>query len=105
MKYYTDKIRLKGLILKEGDKVYLLRRNLKTKRLSSKLDWKKLGPFKIETKISEVNYRLVLLPIMKIYLVFYILLFEPVPINSKLVITVELDENQEYEVERILDKR
>jgi hypothetical protein len=105
MKHYVDKIRLKGLILKEGDKVYLLRRNLKTKRLSSKLDWKKLGPFKIETKISEVNYKLTLLPTMKIHPVFHILLLEPTSINSKLIITVELDENQEYEVERILDKR
>jgi hypothetical protein len=38
MKYYTDKKRLKGLVLKEGDKVYILRRNIKIKRLNDKLD-------------------------------------------------------------------
>jgi len=34
--------------LKEGDKAYLLRKNIKTKRLSDKLDHKKLGPFEIK---------------------------------------------------------
>jgi hypothetical protein len=42
---------------------------------------------------------------IKIHLVFYILLLKPIPINSKLVTTVELDKNQEYEVKYILDKR
>jgi hypothetical protein len=42
---------------------------------------------------------------MKIHPVFHILLLKPTPINSKLVTIVELDENQEYEVEHILDKR
>ena len=44
--YYNRK-RSKGLALREGDPVYLLRRNLKTKRLSTKLDYTKLGLFKI----------------------------------------------------------
>jgi hypothetical protein len=78
MKYYTNKERLKGLTLKEGDKVYLFRRNIKTKRLNSKLDWKKLGLFKIKDKISEVNFRLLLPLSIRINLVFYILLLEPV---------------------------
>ena len=34
--------------LKEGDKVYLLRRYIRTRKPSNKLDFKKLGLFKIE---------------------------------------------------------
>jgi hypothetical protein len=34
----ANKQRIKGLTFKKGDKVFLLRQNLKTKRLSKKLD-------------------------------------------------------------------
>ena len=62
--------------------VYLLRKNVKTKWLSNKLDYKKLGPFRIKRKIGPVNYKLSLPYIMKIYLVFYILLLEKAPLNT-----------------------
>ena len=42
-----NKSRLKGLTFKEGDKVYLLYKNIKTKRLSDKLNYKKLRLFKV----------------------------------------------------------
>jgi hypothetical protein len=44
---YYNKKRLKGSILLEGDLVYLLQKNIKTKHLSLKLDYTKLGLFKI----------------------------------------------------------
>ncbi len=69
MKKYYDKKRLKGLDLKEGDKVWLLYRNFKNRRLNKKLDHVKLRPFRIVAKISEVMYRLDLPAKMKIYLV------------------------------------
>ena len=56
MKKYYDKKRVEGPTLQKGDKVYLLRKNLKTKRPSNKLDFKKLGPFKVEKVILKVNY-------------------------------------------------
>ena len=52
MKEYYDKSRLEGPRLVRGDKVYLISRNLRTKRLSKKLDFKKLRPFKIDEYIS-----------------------------------------------------
>jgi len=67
-KYYNFK-KSKGLDLKEGDKVWLLYRNFKLRRLSKKLDYVKIGLFKIMVKISEVIYRLDLLVKIKIYLV------------------------------------
>jgi len=67
-KYYNLK-KFKGLDLKEGDKVWLLYKNFKLRRLSKKLDYVKIGLFKIVVKISEVIYRLDLPAKMKIYLV------------------------------------
>ena len=42
---FADKKRIEGPILKERDKTYLLRRNIKTVQSSNKLDYIKLGPF------------------------------------------------------------
>jgi len=67
-KYYDLK-KSKGLDLKEGDKVWLLYKNFKLRQLSKKLDYVKIGLFKIIAKISEVMYRLDFPVKMKIYLV------------------------------------
>jgi len=66
-KYYNLK-KFKGLDLKEGDKVWLLYKNFKSRQLSKKLDYVKIGLFKIIKKISEVIYRLDLPVKIKIYL-------------------------------------
>ena len=62
----------KGLNLKKGDKVYLFIKNLKSKRFGKKLNYIKMGLFKIINKIIEVLYRLDLLLKIKIHLVYYI---------------------------------
>jgi hypothetical protein len=67
-KYYNLKVS-KGPNLKEGDKVWLLYKNFKSRQLSKKLDYIKLKLFKISRKITEVNYKLDLPAKMKIYLV------------------------------------
>ena len=76
IKKYYDRKRSKGLALKEGDKVQLLHKNFKSRRLSKKLNYIKLGLFKIAAKILEIIYRLDLLAKMKIYLVQYIVMLE-----------------------------
>ena len=55
---WANRKRSKGLDLKEGEIVYLLRKNIKTKRPSNKLDYIKLGPFKIKKKMGLVIYKL-----------------------------------------------
>ena len=65
--------------LKEGDKVYLLRKNIKTKWPSSKLDFKRLRLFQILKKISNVNFEIKLPTKSKLYLVFHISLLENAP--------------------------
>ena len=76
---YYNKKRSKGPSLREGDLVYLLRKNIKTKRLSSKLDYTKLGPYKIVRVLGKVTYKLALLALIRIHLVFYISLLELAP--------------------------
>jgi ribosomal protein L11 len=56
--------------------VYLLTKNLKIKRLSQKLDYKKVGLFRIKRVKELVNFKLDLSKGTRIYLVFYILLLE-----------------------------
>jgi hypothetical protein len=87
--YYNQKHSV-GPTLKEGDKVYLLRKNIATKRLSDKLDHKKLGPFKITEIKSLVNYRLKLPKTIKIHPVFYVSLLELAPLGSLLAPKTEV---------------
>jgi hypothetical protein len=98
--YYNSK-RLEGPRLREGDQVYLLRRNVKTTRPSDKLDHKKLGPFK-------VSFELQLPPTMKIHPVFHISLLEPADPNIPQGPAPEIhpdSQELEDEVEKILDVR
>ncbi|KAM4057840.1 integrase core domain-containing protein [Hirsutella rhossiliensis] len=83
MSTHYNRKRLQGPIFQEGDMVYLVRRNIKTKRPSNKLDFKKLGPFKVKKTISKVNYELSLPTTMRIHPIFHISLLEPAPRNAK----------------------
>ena len=56
IKKYYDKNRLEGPRLERGDKVYLTSRNLRTKQLNKKLDFKKIRLFKVNEWISISNY-------------------------------------------------
>ena len=92
--------------MKRGDKVYLLRRNIRTTRPSDKLDHVKIGPFKIAKKISPVNYKLELPTGMWIHPIFHVSLLEKALANAKLQTKIELETNDdEYQVENILGHR
>ena len=81
-RYYNQKVS-EGLDLKEGDKVYLLTKNFESKRPSKKLNYIKMGLFKIINKVIEVLYRLDLLLKIKIHLVYYIAILKLVYKNHK----------------------
>jgi hypothetical protein len=95
-------------MLKERDKIYLIQRNIQTKQPNTKLDYKKLGLFKIKRIIGLVNYKLVLPRTINIYLVFYISLLELVLLGVLLapITKIELvNPNIEYKIEEILDHK
>jgi hypothetical protein len=92
-----------------GDKVYLLRRNIKSKKPSKKLDAVKLGPFKIRREKGPVSYELELPKRISMHSVFHISLLEPAAPGTMLQEDVrDIDpEIKEpiYQVERILRER
>jgi hypothetical protein len=100
----ANKQRIEGPTFKKGDKVFLSRQNLKTKRLCKKLDNLRVGPFEILEEIGTVNYKLQLPPGMRVHPVFYKKLLEPAPLDAELATDIEL-EDDEYEVEEIRDLR
>ncbi|GIZ39172.1 hypothetical protein CKM354_000256300 [Cercospora kikuchii] len=93
--------------LKKGDKVYLLTKNLRTRRKTKKLDQVKVGPFLIDEARGPVNYRLKLPRDAKIHPVFHISLLEPADAETPCQETFHFqpEEEDEFEVERILEKR
>jgi hypothetical protein len=103
---YYNKYRNMESIFKERDKIYLIQRNIQTKQPNIKLDYKKLGLFKIRRIIRLVNYKLVLPKIINIHLVFYTFLLELVLPGAPLVLITEIkpvNPNTKYKIEEILD--
>jgi len=111
MKRHVDTKRKIPPIFSAGEKVWLLRRNVKTTRPSDKLDHRRLGPFPIIERLSDVTYRLRLPPTMKIHNVFHVSLLEKFKISNNPSRhtppppPVQLADTVEYEVEQILDSR
>jgi len=97
-----------------GDMVYLRRYNIHTTRPSSKLDFKHLGPFPIECKISSHAYKLTLPSSMRVHPVFHVWLLSPASAPGLPDIpghtqppppSFVVDEHDEYEVEAVLDSK
>ena len=102
-KYY-DKDWLSALIFKKREKVFLLRRNIKTKRLSAKLDYVKIESFKVIDNLGKNAYKLNLSKSMGVYPIFHVTLLKKAPLSMPLCTTIEVEHNKDkYEVEKILD--
>src|SRR5436190_23534185 len=82
----------------EEDKVYLPRKNIKMMQLSDKLDFKRLGPFRIVEKVSEVNYQLELPKKSRLHPVFHVSLLEPAPNNVPIATDAELQPENEPDI-------
>jgi len=91
--------------------VWLLPRNIKTTRPSKKLDYKKIGPFKILAKIGTSTYKLALPPSMAIHNTFYISLLEPYQDSrfpseiKEPTPPIQIEGEDEYELDEIIDSR
>ena len=105
---YQNKKRKKAPLLRKKNKIYLLTKNLKiNKRRSKKLNHVKVEPFFIKDVKGRINYELNFLNDAKIFLVFHIFVLESTHSNMPIQITFryQSQENQEYEIEKILQQR
>jgi len=97
--------------LQSGDMVWLLPRNMKTTRPSKKLDYKKIGPFKILAKIGKSAYKLALPLSMAIHNTFHISLLELYKDNrfpsqiKEPPPPIQIEGEDEYELDDIIDSR
>jgi len=106
IKIYYNKTRFKNITLREKNKVYLFTRNITIKRPNKKLNYKKIKLFKIKKSIKGISFKLNLPKIIKIYLMFYVLLFKPV---NKEILIIKIPKKYIkgffiYDVEEILNK-
>ena len=106
---YDNKKRDKNSTLKERNKVYLLKRNIKTKKLNNKLNHIKLKSFEILKTKKSINFKLSLSTFMRIHSVFHVFFLKSA--DSNVLIQTESSEinlkseNVEYEVENILNQQ
>ena len=100
-KEYADRHRKPDPNWKLGDNVWLIPRNIRTMRPAKKLDYKKLGPFRILAKIGIKVYKLELSDSMKVHPIFHVSLLEtdldnPLPSRVKpQQLPIEIDGNEE----------
>ena len=108
-KKYADMKRCKPPEFKVGDKVWL-DSSLVIHNRNKKFKPRKLGPYKIIEKISDISYKLELPQSMKIHPVVHVSSLEPhyedeFGRKQPPPPPVTIDNEEEYEVEEILDKR
>jgi hypothetical protein len=103
---YQNKRRKMAPQLKKRNKVYLLTKNLKTRRKSKKLDHVKVEPFFIKEVKGPVNYELDLPKNAKVFLVFHISLLESADLSTSIQETFHYkpQKKNRFEVEEILKK-
>ncbi len=106
---YANKKKDRKSIFKKRNKAYLLRWNIKTKKLSNKLNHTKLEFYKILEIKESINYKLNLSIFMKIHLIFHICLLKFADSNTSIQTkSSEIDsKNQDikYKVKNILNQQ
>jgi len=108
-KEYYDAQRKPDPNIQQGDMVWLLPRNIRTTRPCKKLDYKKIGPFKILAKIGTSACKLDLPASMRIHNTLHISLLDPYSDNklpsqpSGPPPPVIIEGEPEYKLEEIID--
>ena len=104
---YINKKRKMTSLLKKGNKVYLLTKNLKTKKASKKLNNVKIESFYVKKVRESKTYELKLSKNIKIFSIFDIFLLESTDPKTLIQETFHFKEEEKeiYTMERILKKK
>ena len=109
-KYYNRKH--KPMSFAVGDLIMLSTKNLKQKRPSKKLSHKFAGPFRIKNKVESQAYRLTLPNTYRIHNTFHVSLLKKYhhradakKAKSMLMAPELIDDEEQWEIEEILDKK
>jgi hypothetical protein len=116
MKRNADKRRMVPPSFAVGDSVWLITKNLTSKRPNGSLDYKRIGPYKILEQVNELSFKLELpRALSQIHDVFHVDLLEPFVANriqGRIVpppppesVIDESGVHDEFEVEEVLDSR
>ena len=104
---YINKKRKMASLLKKKDKIYLLTKNLKTKKTSKKLNNVKIESFYVKKIKESKTYELKLSKNIKIFSIFDIFLLESADPKTFIQKTFHFEEEKEeiYTMKKILKKR
>ena len=104
---YQNKKRKTASQLKKRNKIYLLTKNLKTRKLNKKLNHVKVESFLIKKVKRSINYELDLPKDAKVFPIFYISLLELIDPKTPIQDTFHYrpQEEIEFDVEKILKQR
>ena len=91
-------------MLKKRNKVYLLQKNIKMTRLSNKLNYVKIRPFKIIRDIKETSFKLELSEEMQQkHSVFHVFLLESALKQVSILVQISdnylIKQEEQYEIE------
>ena len=104
----------KEVELEVGDKVFLSTRDLQLRFRAPKLDPKFIGPYEVTKRVGKVSYELALPDTMRIHPVFHISKLRkhkdgsdewPDRVDESRPAPEVIDDEEEFEIEAILDKR
>ena len=101
----------KAYTFQVGDKVWVSAKNIKVHQASDKLGPRQLGPYEVIERVGDLDYRLKLPPTLKIHDVLHVDRLSPYRGNEANGLLppppepVQVDGEEEYEVEKILDSR
>jgi len=103
--------RIPGPNIQVRSKVWLDARHIQTTRPTRKLDWKRLGPFRVKKQVSPYAYELHLPASIRIHRVQPVSLLDPAvedPLDGQVVLPpppVEVNGEEEYQVSSVEHSR
>ena len=107
IKKYYDRDRFEEINLKMRDKIYVLRKNMKTTKKNNKLNYIKIEFFKMLRNVKNISYEFKLSKTMKRkYSIFHVSLLKSAhsDISNIIISKKYIKSDKEYKIEKISNK-